>query len=600
MMTAATMMRDAAAGSLLARQVAIMVPLTKRSFIVVTIGLALIATLFVPLAGWPRFLLWAGTIIVALTLRTGTLAYILRRQTAANPLREAERVIMVTTGLLGVCVASGAYVYYPVSDFPTRALITLILCAWPAGGLGVLGVHPRSFLVYLTLYYAVLCSAWWIYEPQLRVVSLLMLLFATTIGLLSLQIGRLITTTVTLAHDKDTLLADKDALLADKDTLIGELEAARRQAQEANQYKSRFLAAASHDLRQPVTALSLLAGTLADSTVEPKARTLAQQIVRGLTALESLFTAILDLSKIEAGAVEIQPTTFELAQLFAELEREFKPRFAARGVDFIVTTPALWIVTDRVHLERILRNLLDNALKYTERGHVRLGAEQRDTGVTLVVSDTGPGIAPAEHERIFSDFHQLENHGSRSRHAGLGLGLAIVRRLARALGISVGIRSDLGQGASFSIALPASMIAAGPPLVPAKGVSRDMDLAGCTIAVIDNDDEVRSAFGLAIDRWGAHPIVARDGGEALARVAAAGRPPDIVIADYHLADGERGTDVIAAFRATYRNVPALLMTGDGDVELLEMYGLDVMKKPIPYATLRAHITGQLSARRRRA
>ncbi|MCC6870494.1 MAG: hypothetical protein IT522_16900 [Burkholderiales bacterium] len=600
MMTAAAMLRDAAAGNLLARQVAIMVPLTKRSFIVVTIGLALIATLFVPLGGWPRFLLWAGAIIGALTLRTAALAYLFHRQTAANPVQQAERIIMVTTGLLGLCVASGAYVYYPIADFPTRALITLILCAWPAGGLGVLGVHPRSFIVYLILYFTVLCSAWWIYEPGLHAVSALMVLFATTIGLLSLQVGRMIATTVTLAHEKDTLLADKDALLADKDTLIGELEAARSQAQEANRYKSRFLAAASHDLRQPVTALSLLAGTLAESNVEARTRTLAQQIVRGLTALESLFTAILDLSKLEAGAVEIQPTTFELSELFAELEHEFRPRFAARGVEFVITARPLWIVTDRVHLERILRNLLDNALKYTDRGRVRLSVQQCAAGVALVVSDTGPGIAPAEHERIFGDFHQLDHHASRSRHSGLGLGLAIVRRLVHALGITIAIHSDVGLGASFSIALPATMIAAEPPLAPAQGVAREMDLAGRTIAVIDNDDDVRSAFGLAIDRWGALAIVARDGGEALARVAAAGRPPDIVIADYHLADGERGTDVIAAFRAAYRNVPALLMTGDGDVELLEMYGLDVLRKPVPYATLRAHITGQLAGRPRRS
>ncbi|MCC7040187.1 MAG: response regulator [Burkholderiales bacterium] len=600
MLTSATLMREAAAGDLLARQVAIMVPLTKRSFIVVALGLALIALLFVPLAGWPRFLLWAGAILAALTLRTATLAYIFRRQTSANPLRQAERAIMLTTGLLGLCVASGAFVYYPVADFPTRALITLILCAWPAGGLGVLGVHPRSFLVYLTLYYAVLCSAWWIYEPHLRAVSALMVLFATTIGLLSLQIGSLIAQTVTLAHEKDVLLSDKDALLVEKDALIGELETARSQAQEASQYKSRFLAAASHDLRQPVTALSLLAGTLGESNVDPKVRTLAQQIVRGLTALESLFTAILDLSKLEAGAVQITPTTFDLTELYAELESEFKPRFAARGIEFDVAPHSLWVVTDRVHLERILRNLLDNALKYTARGRVALTTERCDSGIALVVTDTGPGIAPVEHERIFSDFHQLGVRTSRSRHAGLGLGLAIVRRLAHALGITIGVRSDVGQGAAFSVALPQSMLAVRPTPAASCDAARAVDLAGSTIAIIDNDDDVRSAFGLAIDQWGAHPIVARDGGEALARVAATGRTPDVVIADYHLANGERGTDVIAAFRKAYRNVPALLMTGDGDVELLEMYGLEVVRKPVPYAALRARIAGLLAARQRHA
>lgn len=583
------------------RQVAMMVRLAHRGALVAVAGVSLLATILVPEAGWARFSLWAGLVLGALATRTGALLFIARRKAPVTTARRAERVLTLTTAVLGLCVASGAFFFYPVTGFEVRALVTLILCAWPAAGAAVLGAHPRSFLWYLGCYFLTLGLAWLTYEPGYPAVFVLMLLFGAMLGLLAREIGRLVLASVALEREKDRLLVDKDALIAEKDTLIGELDAAKVRAEEADMYKSRFLAAASHDLRQPVTALALLAGALAHTTLEPKGREIARQIVQSLDSLEALFTAILDLSKLDAGAVSVSPSAVAVASLFADLHREFAARFAAKGVALRVRPDATWLVVDRVLLERIVRNLLDNALKYTDKGVVSLSTRTRGTRFSLVVRDTGPGIAVAEHERIFTDFYQL-SRTSQTRDAGLGLGLAIVRRLARVLGVTIAVHSRLRsansripRGTTFTIELPAAMRIAAPPSPAPPAPPTAFDLRHRLITVIDDNEAVRSAFAVALERWGADAIVTDTQDDALLRVAATGRAPDLVIADYHLAGTARGTEAIAAFRRRYPDVPALVMTGDGDIDALRATGMEVLQKPIAYGPLGSRLAAQFGA-----
>ncbi|WP_162914760.1 ATP-binding protein [Desertibaculum subflavum] len=372
------------------------------------------------------------------------------------------------------------------------------------------------------------------------------------------------------------------------------LEEARDQAVEASRAKSRFLAAASHDLRQPLYALTLFASALERRLKQADAADLVRNIQQAARSMQSMFNSLLDISKLDAGVTMPRVTTFPAAEVLRKLEAEFRGRAEARGLAFRFVPSAVPVRSDPELLESILRNLLSNAVKFTASGRVLLGCRRAGTRLRIEVHDSGPGIPPEQMPRLFQEFAQGQTQ-KLSGETGLGLGLAIVQRLARLLGHEVAARSMPGRGATFTVAVPmaapvdarpADAAPAGPD--PAGAV----DLAGRHVLVVEDEPEVRAALARLLGDWGMRVSEAGDADGAAAALSK-GTPPDLVLADYNLGSGPNGLDVVRRIeRQVGRRVPALVVTGATGPETLvtlKASGIPWATKPLEPATLKARI-----------
>ncbi len=371
-----------------------------------------------------------------------------------------------------------------------------------------------------------------------------------------------------------------------------ELEASRAEAEAANLGKTRFIAAASHDLLQPLHAARLFTAAMIDR--EP-GNDLGGKIDASLGAVESLLDALLDISKLDAGAFKPEQRAFALQPLFDSLATAFAPVAQRRGIELVIVPTRAYVSTDPAFLRRILQNLLSNALRYGRaegrRQRVLLGCRREGESLRIEVKDNGPGIAPDKQAVIFDEFVRLQPEDDQPREErGLGLGLAIVERIARMLDLPVRIASAPGRGSTFSVAVPrvAAVVAAHVPPAAAQPVA-SLE-AGSFVLSIDNEARVREAMATLLGGWGCAVATAATEAEALRRVAEAGRPPDLVLADLHL-DGEDGLDVIDALRAKWGlAVRAALVTADRDPTLrlrARARQVELLHKPVKPAALRA-------------
>lgn len=370
-------------------------------------------------------------------------------------------------------------------------------------------------------------------------------------------------------------------------------EIARGQAEAANAAKSKFLAAASHDIRQPVQSMMLLIEVLAQQLAGHPAHRLIEPLDKSLDALRMLLNGLLDISKLEAGVVDTRIEPVALGPLLDRLAGEYAIRAGEKGVDLRLVGTRAWALSDKAQLERILRNLLENALRYTAAGTILVGCRRRGGQLRIEVHDTGIGIPADQIEHIFTEFHQVGNP-ERDRSQGLGLGLAIVRRLARMLGHEVAVRSRLGRGSCFQVAMPAAPATA-PATVAAPVGGRAGN--GVTVLVIDDEAMLREGFRDLLESWGFSVVVAGSEEEAVAAIAARDLSPGLILADYRLRGGETGIGAIARIRrVTGRHVPAVLVTGDTDpARIVEAERGDhrLLHKPVAPADLRAAVDGAL-------
>jgi two-component system, chemotaxis family, CheB/CheR fusion protein len=345
-----------------------------------------------------------------------------------------------------------------------------------------------------------------------------------------------------------------------------ELGVAKRQADLANVAKSRFLAAASHDLRQPLQTLALLQGLLAKIVTGERARDLVGRIDDTLGAIAGMLNTLLDINQIDAGTVHADPVSFPINELFDRLREEFTYHAEAKGLALRVVPCGLSIHSDPRLLEQMIRNLLSNALKYTRRGKVLLGCRRRGEILSLEVCDTGIGIPDEELQAIFEEYHQLDN-AARERSRGLGLGLSIVQRLGNLLGHRVRVRSQPGKGSVFAVevVLPASKTAPQPQYLrhPIDGRKIADARSNGTILVVDDDPEVCELLEIFLKGEGHRAAAAGDGIAALDLVTRGTISPDLILADYNLPNGLNGLQLIAQLREKFqRPIPVIILTGD--------------------------------------
>jgi signal transduction histidine kinase len=397
-----------------------------------------------------------------------------------------------------------------------------------------------------------------------------------------------------LNHELEQRVQAKSAELVGA---VEEMRAAKEGAEQANRAKTTFLAAASHDLRQPVHALGLYMAALVDDDLSAAQQDLVQRMKASLGVLDTMFNALLDISRMDAGAVVPRLRPFAPAPLLHRLADEFAPQAAERDLRLSVRVadmPAgLHARSDPVLVERIVRNLLGNAVKYTRSGGVLLSCRLRRGPAPhwlIEIWDTGPGIAAADRERVFEEFYQVGNP-ERDRLAGLGLGLSIVRRLTGLLEHRLALVTRPGRGSRFALELPCTDEALPRP----SAADRDGTVAGLVVAVIDDDPDVRTGMQLLLARWGCHVVAGADAAEILQQLRVAGSAPRAIVADYRLRGGDTGIEAIAALRAGCGSaLPALLVSGDSSPEqlaLMQASGHACMSKPLRPARLRSWLVG---------
>lgn len=420
-------------------------------------------------------------------------------------------------------------------------------------------------------------------------------------GAMQLAAGRLDHRVRVETGDELEMLADQFNAMAENlrqshEGLEQKITERTRELALANSAKSRFLAVASHDLRQPMHALGLFIAQLQAKPQTLEQRRLIDRIHESAQAMGALLDSLLDISRLDAGTVTPEPIDFPLERLFSKMREEFEPLAQQDGLTLRIPNTAVWVRSDPMLLGRIVQNLVSNAIRYTRYGGVFVGCRRRGDSVRIDVIDTGTGIPHAERENVFREFYQLANP-DHDRSKGLGLGLAIVERLARLLDHRLEMSARMGRGSRFSVILARGEIRAMSPQREAieMGVQR-----GTLIALIDDDALAREAMRGLMSSWGCEVVAVASAAEAGLRLADFRRPPDLIVSDYRLADGGTGLQVIAQLRSAFgADIPAFVVTGDTSADVMsaiESAGLHVLTKPVAPLRLRALVSQLVKAR----
>jgi Na+/proline symporter/signal transduction histidine kinase len=405
-----------------------------------------------------------------------------------------------------------------------------------------------------------------------------------------------------LAAANERLERRVQARTAELERLNQALAQAKTAAEEANLSKTRFLAAAGHDILQPLNAARLYASSLTEAAREagPEERaSLARNVDASLEAVEEILGALLDISRLDAGATRPEIVDFGVNEIFRQLEIEFSPTARAKGLALRFVPSTLIVRSDRRLMRRLLQNFVSNAVKYTPKGRVLVGCRRLKDAVRIEVWDTGLGIPKDQQRQVFEEFQRLEQGARAAR--GLGLGLSIVERLGRVLGHAVTLRSKPGVGSVFAVVAPLGAAAPAPSaeIAAQASPSTGAPLNGLKVLAIDNEPRVLDGMRLLLGKWGCRVATAHGLEEARAALASFDGPPDAIVADYHLDEGD-GLSAIAALREELGAcVPAILATADRSQEVreaAERADVALLNKPLKPAPLRAQLTRCLALR----
>jgi signal transduction histidine kinase len=384
------------------------------------------------------------------------------------------------------------------------------------------------------------------------------------------------------------------------------LQGAKAEAEDANASKTRFLAAAAHDLLQPLNAAKLFAALLNEHRrdMRDEQSGLVERIESSLIAVEDLLGALLDISRLDTAAPEPKMEVFPVTDVFTAIESQFSAAFAEQGLNLRISKSSLFVRSDSALLRRIVQNFVSNARRYTPSGGVLIGCRRRGDKVAIQVVDTGVGIAPEDQQVVFDEFKRLGKRGKGTKR-GLGLGLAIVTRIARLLDHDIAMHSSIDQGSTFEVLVP---LADAADFVPARKRSADKlpvsSLQDTTILCVDNEHTILEGMHGLLSKWGAEPLTANNSETALEHLQGmksnGGHYPSILIVDYHLDDDVTGIEVIRELRAyADKHIPAIVVTADHSDPVrreVRESGDAILHKPIKPAALRALMSRILSRR----
>ena len=469
----------------------------------------------------------------------------------------------------------------PAYRFDEQMLTTGLALIVVASAVPAFGVYfPAFFAIYLPT--TVISLAWHAYQRETLHTAVAML------------IGVYIVTVYGLGRSANASFTQMLRLRFEKDALAEDLMLQKEAADQANLSKSRFLAAASHDLRQPIHALSMFVGVLSQHALNDDMRRLIVNIEGSIQAMDGLFSSLLDISRLDAGVVQPQLQSFPIGPLLERICRDYTEDATQKGLLITCCRSSAIVRSDPILLERILRNFVSNAVRHTDQGGIVVGC-RRGSRLSVQVWDSGRGIATGDRDRVFDEFYQVANP-ERDRSKGLGLGLAIVKRLASLLDHPIELSSAVAKGSVFKLTVPIADETIVSEPHPAEPPS--LALPGRLIFVIDDEPLVLEAIGGLLRSWGADVVVAGSGAEMRAQITTCTRRPDLILCDYRLRGEENGIDVIRQLQAEYNDeIPAVLITGDtapGRLQQANDSGFLVLYKPVANSRLRATIGNLLN------
>ena len=505
----------------------------------------------------------------------------------------------VGTVIAAALWGAAGWLFYGQGDGLEQTGLIVIVYTFCAVGIPVLSIQRRLYLVFAAL----------VFLPLLTRIAM--------IGdrdhyLLSGELILIISFTFVLANSYRQALQRAIDLKVQADGLAAKLrietlaaDAARREAEIANRAKTQFFTAASHDLRQPLHAMGLFAEALRQRVHEPEVAQLVNSINESVDALEGLFSELLDITRIDSGGIEVHDQHFEVGDILRKLRLHFEPAAFEKGLALRLRGGSKVVFADPLLVERVLRNLVSNAIRYTDDGSVLVSCRQRGDRVLLQVWDSGPGIRDTEQAKIFDEFYQVPHTGAVSpeQRKGLGLGLAIVKRLAALMQAPLSMRSQVGRGTVFTLELPVGKAPRAPAQVlPGKGPI-GITLAGRLIVIVEDEPAVRAGLEVLLKGWGASIAAFDSVAESAAWAQASDLAvvkPDLLIVDYRLEEGRTGVDAIRALRERFgTGVPAILVTGStmtGHDKEAQAHDFHLLIKPVVPNKLRAMIAFKLGVK----
>jgi signal transduction histidine kinase len=575
---------------------------TTATLLGLAAGFGMLVTLFWASTPWGVMLPW-GLLFVGLWTARIVIAQAFRRVVR----RGAGTIDWVRWHLYwkALTLASGAtwglsgWIFYQHGQGIQQTGLIVVIYTFCIAVVPVLSNQPRLFFAYVGLCFGPLivriATGGDAYSYQLAGMLLIIITLTTV---LARNYRQALQRVIDLKLHADELL---DQLRIEKQAA----EEARREAEVANRAKTQFFTAASHDLRQPLHAMGLFAEALRQRTHEPEVANLVNSINASVDALEGLFSELLDITRIDSGGVQVFPQAVEIGDILRKLRLHFEPTAFEKGLALRLRGGHRVVHADPLLVERILRNLVSNAIRYTNDGSVLVAARMRRGKVLLQVWDSGLGIRPEEQAKIFEEFYQVPNTPAVAAHQrkGLGLGLAIVKRLADLMNAPLTLRSTAGKGSVFTLELPpGEKPRAAPAAVPGKGPV-GLTLHGRLIIVVEDEPAVRSGIEVLLQGWGAEVASFDSVAESTAWAESsdpAKTRPDLLIADYRLESGRSGIDAIVALRERFgAALPAIVVTGSTmstlDREAQEK-NFHLLIKPVVPNKLRAMIAFKLGVK----
>ena len=570
------------------------------------VGFAVMALVFGPLAhGWQP-VAWFAVVAILWLLRLAHWARYKRRDRAGT-LDDAAlagwhaswlALVLLQGAQWGVAV----WIFWGLGSAYHQLALILVAYAYTLGAVQLLATQGFVFNAFITL--VLLPTIVRVASDDTRpfhwgLAGVLGVVFIST-----LVLGRMHRSALAQAI---TLKWRTDQLAAQLRVEKAAADEARRDAEAASRAKTQFFAAASHDLRQPLHAMGLFAEAVRQRVRDPEVMSLVGSINESVDALEGLFGELLDITRIDSGGVDVDPKPTRMKELFTRLKLHFEPTAFEKGLALSFHGARHVAQTDPLLLERVLRNLVSNAIRYTEDGGILVSCRPRGQRLLVQVWDSGVGISPQSVPHIFDEFFQVQSNRPLAAHhrKGLGLGLAIVKRLAGLLEAPIDVRSRVGHGTVFSLELPRGVEQRRSERGPAPGsVAHGLTLDGRSIIVVEDEPAVREGLVVLLQSWGA-TVAAYDTvtalQEGLAATADDQAPPDLLIVDYRLPAGATGIDALQAIRARWlgRTLPAIVVTGSslgGHEDESAAHDFHLLIKPVTPNKLRAMIAFKLGVR----
>jgi two-component system, sensor histidine kinase len=526
---------------------------------------AVLGVMIVPTSGWSNYLAWLAIVSIGFIGRGFYFNWLYKKY---GPSRNTLSQICLIAAVTGWVAFTCMPLFGESMSLETLGVLTAIMVGWVAAAVTVLAVQPKVYLGYVVACLGTVFSSWYGHVQSDNTVTIAVALILA--GLMLQRVAQLI----------HFLLQDSVRMGVEKDVLVTQLEDALDSAQKAQTSRSRFLAAASHDLLQPVHSLKLLINVLSKTADEERRKLVVRQIDHSAKSIDGMFRGLLDLAQIDAGTLTAKLQNIPLAFVLEGSYAGYQDRCNEKGLTWKIGYDTDFeVFSDPVLLGRIARNLAENAFKFTEQGIISVIARDNGDYIELLTEDSGVGIVEVELERVFEPFFRGESATSTGSD-GIGLGLATSKYMAEMLQIELKVVSSSPSGTTVSLLIPKAKSSA----TPTKAETEWIDLSQKFVAIIDDDKLVLSATQLWFEACGAETIAVANWQLLLKNLGQAPRKPDLIVADFRLHSSINGVEVIAKVCNKFGYIPAIIISGELH-SFLEASGLPFVQKPIQFSNL---------------